>query len=409
MRKPKHLGRIVALCIIIAQAVGLSIYVVYSQPYLYYQTVLGPYLSWSNDGSIQRNLSSTSMTISWRSQESEIGHLKYWSDGMDPITLTNSTMKIQHSYKLDNLTPGTKYYYKVGNELHESQALYFTTMETDPAEIRFSMWADTQPPGSKFRLTAPLITEWDPHFVIQSGDLVSQGGNWDYWREYLSVVKQFTPYRAFMPAPGNHETYGDDPNIENFREVFALPGNEYTYSYVIGQDDMLFIAINSGANGVVTQADFDWANQTLYDNYLNFTWIVMYSHHPPISNGMIDDFLINDTSSYTAAYWNLSATYDVDVVLTGHHHTYERLVVPNNATNGTTNITFYVAGGGGGGMGAVRDELVTYEEMHFVEHHVLHATVTDSQFLIETEDIFREIRDTHSRIPKNRATLQIPY
>lgn len=400
VRKPKNLNKIIVIALIAAQIIGISSLVAYSQPYLYYQTVLGPYLSWSNDGMIQNNLSSTTMTISWRSEEMEVGHLVYWSDTTDPVTLTNATINIQHSYRLDNLQPDTKYYYKIGNELHESPKLHFTTMAANPSVITFSMWADTQPPGSNFRLTTPLIVDRDPQFVIQSGDLVSQGGNWDHWQEYLSVIKDFTPYRAFMPAPGNHETYGDDPDIENFKEVFALPGNESTYSYCVGQDDMLFIAINTGANGVITANDLDFVQQTLNAHYLDFTWIAIYCHHPPYCSE-------STNTGLNASFATFVETYDVDVVFTGHVHIYERFVVPNNVT-GNTNITFYVAGGGGGSLSGDREVLDAYSEMHFNEHHVLHARVTDSEFYIETQDISTEIRDTHTMTPKDRSGLVIP-
>jgi len=71
-----------------------------------------------------------------------------------------------------------------------------------------------------------------PEFWLHVGDLVGSGGNMAEWDTYLNELKGLAEYSSFMPVIGNHEYYGEETGEPyNFKEIFALPGNESTFAF----------------------------------------------------------------------------------------------------------------------------------------------------------------------------------
>ena len=197
----------------------------------------------------------------------------------------------------------------------------------------------------------------DPDLVIIPGDLAYEDDNdgWDAWMAAMEPLFASTPS---MPVPGNHE---EGPRYAMFKERFVLPeapvqvddmalaatplepdAREEYFAFQAGP--AYFIGLNSDAvcrpdpdlpvndlepsrppcenvGGVPDHDQFDWLHDTLEDarEELDPAWIIVYFHHPPYSwSAHGDDAAVKDL------WVPLFETYQVDLVVTGHEHVYQR-------------------------------------------------------------------------------------
>jgi len=170
---------------------------------------------------------------------------------------------------------------------------------------------------------------------------------------------------------------------------------------------MLFIAINTREGGIwadghsVDPAEWDYVNQTLHDNYLNFKWLVLYTHYPPYSTN-------GDATEVEADIIPLAEKYDVDAVFTGHVHNYERFNVPNSETGNTT-IPYFVTGGGGAPLSGRQEIPKPYSESYFSQYQYMYCEVNETTFAFECVDINEELRDEWNVTVKNRTYLNVSW
>jgi tartrate-resistant acid phosphatase type 5 len=195
---------------------------------------------------------------------------------------------------------------------------------------RFAAIGDYGFAGGPVRDVAQLVHSWNPEFVITLGD-----NNYDYGEASTidANIGQYyhdfiAPYRGqygpgapdnrFFPSLGNHDmaTGGGRPYLD----YFDLPGNERYYDFVRGQ--VHFFVLNSdpsepdGTSATSRQAQ--WLRAQLAAS--TAPWKLVYFHHPPYSSGEHGSTL---TLRWPFREWGAS------LVLAGHDHHYERLVVDN--------------------------------------------------------------------------------
>jgi hypothetical protein len=148
-----------------------------------------------------------------------------------------------HTIRLDGLTPGTRYLYKVtqGTQNHVSEFRTAPAPESDQP-IRLIVYSDSEtepessssppvdwpvPSGSNrpagitkyvvdqtvgYRANNQVIADRQPHLVLLVGDLVECGGeqrDWDeFWRHNAGEYGRIASSVPFVAALGNHENYG---------------------------------------------------------------------------------------------------------------------------------------------------------------------------------------------------------
>ena len=203
---------------------------------------------------------------------------------------------------------------------------------------------------------ARLVASWSPWFVITTGDDYSSaaGGRGtrrydrstgDYYRNWFRHSSADSPspignasVNAFFPSLGNHD-YSDAHGLESYLTYFTLPGpgftntsgNERFYDFV--QGPVHFFVLNSnpeepdGTSATSVQAR--WLRRQLAASHS--PWNIVYDHHPPYSSGSR-----HGSSGYMQ--WPFAA-WGADAVVSGHVHTYERIV--------RDGIVYFVNGTGG--------------------------------------------------------------
>lgn len=179
---------------------------------------------------------------------------------------------------------------------------------------------------------ANLVAGWDPDFVITVGDNNYTANNttvtaWDnevgrYYGQFIHYpagsTSAYAPGPAtnkFFPALGNHDW---DANISGWHNYFDLPNNERYFDVVKGPVHLFFIDSDAREpNGITSSStQGQWLQNGLANS--SSPWKVVVFHHPPYSS--------SSTHGNTPNLQWPFAAWGASIVLTGHDHTYERIV-----------------------------------------------------------------------------------
>ena len=244
-----------------------------------------------------------------------------------------------HSYTFSGLKPDTLYAWRVqGGRGHWSE-WFQTRTAPESGPVSFVYFGDSQngvrPTWSRV-IRAAFQEEPHANFFLHAGDLVAKGDsdyNWAEWFEAGGFIHAMIPV---IPVPGNHENMAvyplDEPEGPRlrarstlWRPQFTLPADktlpetlrESTYDVRYSRDLHVFV-VDSARTTFDAQAE--WLDRKLGDS--DATWKVVSMHHPYF---LPEAF---DRNQYDARRREaLSAVidrHDVDLVLTGHVHTYGR-------------------------------------------------------------------------------------
>ncbi|HCS61995.1 MAG TPA: alkaline phosphatase [Microbacterium sp.] len=193
--------------------------------------------------------------------------------------------------------------------------------------------------------TADRAQEIDPAFYITFGDMQYDDG---HLSDFTSVYdKSWGKFKDnTWPVPGNHEAYDTDWDDERelgdeaaYREYFgdrATPEGKMWYSYDYG--NWHFIALNS--NRLDEQEQVDWLDNDLAANDKQCT--MAYYHHPVVSSGE------HGSVPYMKPIWKKLADADVEIVLNGHDHHYERFAPMDGDLQPSSTGTVEIISGLGG-------------------------------------------------------------
>jgi len=196
---------------------------------------------------------------------------------------------------------------------------------------------------------AELAWAQRPHFVMLAGDLVDQGKKDSDWREeFFPSMNLLISRIPLFPVLGNHEQ-----NAKNYFDYMALPDPEYYYSFSYGDAD--FFMIDSNRKVDAESEQYRWLEEKLAAS--TATWKFVCHHHPPYSSDENDYGDLWKTNQSTRGDLRvrqlvpLYEKYGVDIVWTGHIHSYERTwpLKDNEAVDAGGTI-YMITGGGGGGL-----------------------------------------------------------
>jgi len=159
-----------------------------------------------------------------------------------------------------------------------------------------------------------LIDSWNPNLMLYLGDVYEKGSPSEFYNWYGTDQTFFGRFRAITdPTIGNHEyENGMAPGYFDYWD--NIP---HYYSYNAAGWHFISLDSNSqfGQTGS-SSAQYQWLAQDLAANSGSCT--IAYFHHPVYSVGPQ-----GDTASLQPI-WSLLTTHGVQLVLTGHDHSYQR-------------------------------------------------------------------------------------
>jgi len=259
------------------------------------------------------------------------------------VALPEGKSAAQYAVRFQDLKPGTKYTYRVGDGSTWSEWNVFQTAGTRPEPFRFLYVGDAQNDIRSLwsrAIRAAYATAPDARFIVHAGDLVADGYNdrlWGEWCEALSFISAMVPS---LPVPGNHDLHRSPDSSDDasgplvappsWRQQFALPmngpeglrGQSYYIDYQGVRMISLDVNIYAGkqdteAKKQLAQQQTAWLEKVLGENPNR--WTIVFQHQPVYS--------IAKNRRATQMQAMLAPLYDkyqVDLVLAGHDHGYGR-------------------------------------------------------------------------------------
>ena len=288
---------------------------------------------------------------------------------------------------LDALRPGTTYYYGVGHDGFDPASASrrptigsFRTAPASPEKFVFTAFGD-QGVSQAAAANDHVLLRQNPAFHLHAGDICyadsngrgqkSDGYDPGYWDLFLKQNEQVARSVPWMVTTGNHdmEAWYSPEGYGGQLARFSLPDSGFdprtapgVYAFTYGNVGFVALDANDVSYEIPANLGYTDGRQTAWldrklrelraDKAVDF--VVVFFHHCAYS-----------TSSHASdggvrAEWlPLFARHQVDLVINGHNHVYERTdaikggevgrKVPIGAsTDPTRDGTVYVTAGGGG-------------------------------------------------------------
>jgi len=308
------------------------------------------HLSWQND-------TSTTMTISWRTDEVTSSIVQYGLDstyGLEETGLSG----IYHVVELTGLTPDTAYHLRAGNGKSWCSDRDFKTGNIGDHATFFGL-GDSRTNRADRRFSAEQMSKVSADFAIFDGDLVESGldnNQWNYWFQDFKVFLAEVP---FMSVLGNHEK-----NSSHYYDNFAFPGKEEYYSFNYGPVHIAALHTCVTSYGGTFDEQINWLHTDL-QAHNDYVWKIVLMHRPAYASSSRNQFgQYDDIKTLLVPIFE---QYNITMVISGHDHFYERLI--NN------NITYVIAGSVGAPLYEINPTYALNQSV--IAESVYHFTLLD--------------------------------
>ncbi len=254
--------------------------------------------------------------------------------------------------RVAELEPHTQYFYRVESvdalkRKVQSDVFTFQTAPDRDTPFAFAAISDTQGNYEVASQISKLAWGHRPSFLLHPGDLVQTGRDKRHWtRTFFPSMHPLISRVPIFPVLGNHEQ-----DAAFYYHYMDLPKPEYYYTFTYGNAQ--FFIIDTNRNVDPESEQYQWLDQALSQS--DATWKIVCHHHPPYSSDENDYgnlWKTNESSRGDKRVRQLVTLYDkhaVDVVWTGHIHSYERTWPLKESRPVDEGGTLYMITGGGGG------------------------------------------------------------
>jgi hypothetical protein len=309
----------------------------------------GPYLQMG---------SSTGAVVRWRTDVATESRVRY---GLAPTSLSGvvdgPSGVTDHSVTVSGLSPDTVYYYSVGTSTQTlaggDSTFFFHTHPLLGTAVPTRIWvigdAGTANASAQAVRNAYLTfagTRATDAWLMLGDNAYESGTDAEYqtavFNMYPTILKQ-----AFLwPTIGNHDTAqsSNPPPTLPYYQMFTLPTNAEAGGIASGTEDYYsfdrgnihFVCLDSmTSDRSPTAAMATWLRNDLAATAQ--TWLIAFWHHPPYTKGSHDSDTETELVQMRQNILPILEDYGVDLVLTGHSHSYERsfLLDGHYGTSGT--------------------------------------------------------------------------
>ena len=292
----------------------------------------------------------TSVAVNWRTDTTVSEGFVEWAIATDGPEFVNSVTQLSaskeslqvkyleeptvaahyFSAKIENLSPGKKYVYRVGNkttwtEWHQIKMpdedklsfIYFGDAQND---IK-SMWSRV--------IREAYKTTGEVDFMLHAGDLINRHNNDSEWGEWFYAGNFIHATIPSVMTPGNHE-YGRDIILSpQWRPQFNLPKNgpkglEET-CYVTNYSKLKVISLDAeqiDESPYYLEKQAQWLDSVLTHD--SREWTAITFHYPVFSTKPN-----RDNENLRKVFKPIFDKHKVDIILQGHDHAYGRGMVSN--------------------------------------------------------------------------------
>jgi hypothetical protein len=295
----------------------------------------GPYLQLGTPSSV---------VVRWRTNLPTDSVVRY---GTDPQNLDlweqDSDSTKEHSVELIGLASDTRYYYSVGTsseELSEGADHTFTTPPVSGQAKPTRIWVIGDS-GTANSNAEAVRDAYLPYHQTRPTDLwlmlgdnaYSDGTDDEYQEAVFDMYPSLLTSTVLWPTLGNHDGHSADSDSQTgpYYEIFTLPKqgeaggvSSFTEAYYsFDYANIHFICLDSHDTDTDPSSPMlAWLEDDLAATQAQ--WIIAFWHHPPYSKGSHDSDSSGTQTDMRANFLPTLEDWGVDLVLSGHSHSYER-------------------------------------------------------------------------------------
>ncbi|BAV05591.1 3',5'-cyclic AMP phosphodiesterase CpdA [Filimonas lacunae] len=313
--------------------------------------VRGPYLQVATE---------TSIMVRWRTDVSCRSRVRFGAAAgkLDKLT-DDSTLTTEHIVTLRNLTPHTRYYYSIGSfndTLQGGADTYFYTLPEAGKEsfYRIGVFGDcgnnsVNQRNVKNQFLQYLGEQYMDAWILLGDNAYYNGTDAEFQAKFFNIYKDDLLKRyPVYPSPGNHDYHDVDfpaatesaqrTHAIDYYKNFSMPTEaeaggvpshtQAFYSFDVG--NVHFLSLDSYGKEANEYRLYDtlgpqvqWVKKDLEAN-ANKGWVVAYWHHPPYTMGSHNSDTEDELVKIRENFIRILERYNVDLILCGHSHVYER-------------------------------------------------------------------------------------
>ena len=321
----------------------------------------------------------SSTVVRWRTSAPVVGRVRYGQAvGAHTWAADESAASTEHAVALTGLLPNTTYYYAVGTAttiLAGGDATHF--FRTPPVAgtatpTRVWVLGDSGTANANARAVRDAYyaftgTRHTNLWLMLGDNAYPNGTDAEYQAAVFDIFPTMLRKSVLWSTLGNHDGYTADSASQTgpYYNIFTLPksaeagglasGTEAYYSFDYA--NIHFICLESfETNRSATGPMLTWLRNDLASTAQ--PWIIAFFHHPPYSKGSHDSDTELELREMRQNALPILENAGVDLVLSGHSHSYERsfLIDGHYGTSGTFTSALKKNGGSGrvDGTGAYR-------------------------------------------------------
>ena len=324
--------------------------------------VRGPYL---------QQVGANQAIVVWATREAGTARVEYRTgSGSLRVETATSTFRsssatgipnyYQHEATLTGLVANTTYTYDLRNADVDPTPGVVDQLRTAPlpgtGTVRLVAFGDSGSGSSSQSRVATAIGDDTFDFAIHNGDVAYSRGTYaEFEARFFPYYRDWLRRKAIFPAIGNHDDMTS--SATPYRTLFVLPRDGATAAYPNNAERFYsfdygpahFIALDTQAAFLSTarrQEQLAWLTADLQAAQ-DRPWRIAFFHRPPYSSGAEhgSDLAIRQ------AFGPLFEQYNVQIVVTGHEHSYERTVPWRESSTITRQaVTYVISGGAGAGL-----------------------------------------------------------
>ncbi|MDO6759986.1 metallophosphoesterase [Tamlana sp. 2_MG-2023] len=299
----------------------------------------GPYLQKGNSNAI---------TIKYRTNTNTETVINYGTSlGALNSSVSDVSLSTDHEIEITGLLPNTKYFYEIANNagvyVPESGDMYFKTAPPVGTDQFVRAWilgdAGTGNQNQKnvrdqyydYVSNASTNPDQTDMMLFLGDNAYDSGLDSEYQSALFNIYSSQLKKTVAWSTLGNHDGYSADSNTQSgpYYDIFTFPtaaesggvasGTEAYYSFDYANIHFIVLESYTLDNNATQIA---WCTQDMQNT--DQDWIVAIFHHPPYSKGSHDSDSESQLINMRNNFLPILEENGVDLVLSGHSHSYER-------------------------------------------------------------------------------------
>jgi hypothetical protein len=311
------------------------------------------------------------VTVRWRTDTAASSRVRYGTTLTNPLpSIVDVTgTRTEHEVRLTGLAANTKYYYSIGTTTvtlkGPDSAHFFVTSPAAGAAKPTRVWvlgdsgtADSNARAVRDAYTAFAGTRHTDLWLMLGDNAYPDGTDTQFQSAVFAMYPDMLRKSVLWPTLGNHDGHSADSATQSgpYYSIFSLPrnaecggtasGTEAYYSFDYG--NIHFLCLDSyETSRAVGGTMYTWAKNDAETSPRD--WLIAFWHHPPYSKGSHNSDSEGALREMRANFLPMLEAAGVDLVLSGHSHSYERsFLLDGHYGDSTTFSSSHKVDGGSG-------------------------------------------------------------